>query len=61
MKLSVNGKLFDFVAHWNDTIQVLGGYKGIGVLTIVLLGFYLLVEFTVLRSRKRRNLAKKRI
>lgn len=61
MKLTVNGKIFDFVAHWHETIEVLGGYKGLGVLVIILLGFYLLVEFTVLHSRKRRNLARKRI
>ena len=56
--LTIGGKPFSFVGHFYETIDILGGWKGLGILTIVLLGFYFIVLMTITQSRQRR-LAKK--
>lgn len=48
-----------FIEHWYDTIRVLGGYKGILLLFLIVILFYILVEYLVTSNRNNRLYKKK--
>lgn len=48
------------VPHFFDTIEALGGWKGLTLLFIGLVIFYLVVEYAIQRGRRRQNSKKRR-
>lgn len=49
-----------FIPHLFDTIDTLGGYKGLLVLSGAIIAFYLIVVYVVQRGRTRRSAAKRK-
>ena len=48
-----------FVPHFHDTISAIGGWKGIVVITTLIVVFYFGVAYMVIRSRDKREKQKK--
>lgn len=48
-----------YIAHFWDTIDSLGGPTGLFLITLGILIFYLIVEYTIQRSRQKREAKKK--
>jgi hypothetical protein len=49
-----------FIPHFHDTIDALGGYLGILLLLVGIIGFYWFVSFFIFYSRQRREAKKKK-
>ncbi|RYH24764.1 hypothetical protein EON65_16315 [archaeon] len=49
-----------FIAHFWDTIDALGGYKGLFLISVGVLLFYFIVNYTIYKSREKREAAKQK-
>lgn len=49
-----------YLAHFWETIESLGGYIGLGLITFGIILFYFLVNYIIYRSRQAREAKKKR-
>lgn len=47
------------IAHFWDTIEALGGYKGLFLICVGVILFYFIVNYTIFKSRERREAAAK--
>lgn len=56
----VNQRPTGYVAHFWDTIDALGGPVGLTLLSVGILLFYFIVQYTIHRSRQRREAQKNR-
>jgi len=50
-----NNQFPSFVEHFWETLEAIGGYKGIFLLSLAIYIFYGIVHYTVTISRKRRE------
>ncbi len=48
------------MAHFWDTIEALGGTTGIVLISVGILGFFLIVDYVITTSRKKREAKKKK-
>ena len=53
-------KTFSLAKHFHETFESLGGWKGFGLLIIIMAIFYFAVHYTVSEGRRKRE-AKKRL
>ena len=56
----VTSRSFGFVSHFFDTIEALGGWKGLAIATLGILAFYLYVDWTITSGRAKREAKKSR-
>lgn len=48
-----------FIPHFWDTIAALGGYTGLTLLSVGILLFFFIVDYSISNSRKKREAKKK--
>jgi hypothetical protein len=53
-------KTFSLARHFHETFESLGGWKGLGLMVLVMALFYFAVHYTVTEGRRKRQ-AKKRL
>ncbi len=51
-------KQISVVSHFFETIESIGGLKGLGILSLAILAFYGLIIYTIQNGRKKREAAK---
>lgn len=48
------------IAHFWDTIDAIGGTTGIILISVGILGFFLIVDYVITSNRKKREMKKKK-